>query len=251
MNKYLISLLSLLYLISVPGCVTLQPTGQATTDPPKTPVADNTVAQASSEPEENREYVLQEGDIVEIKLFYNPELNEAVTIRPDGKISLQLVDELIAVGLTPAGLDRVLTEKYSKLLLRPEVAVIVREFSSQKIFVGGEVKDPGLFPATNRLTVLQAIFQAGGYTNTAELTNVVVLRNQGSDKPLFMKLNLIEDLTDPGKNNDFLLKPCDVVFVPMTRIGRLNQFVDQYIEKLIPISKHFGFTYVYELNPSK
>ncbi len=229
----------------------MQPTGQATMDPMKESVVDDMVAQAIAVPEKNREYFLQEGDILDIKFFYNPELNEVVTIRPDGKISLQLVEEIIAAGLTPADLDRVLTKKYSKLLLRPELTVIVREFSSQKIFVGGEVKNPGLFPVTTQLTVLRAIFQAGGYTNTAELTNVVVLRDQGSDKPLFMKVNLIEGLTCPGNNNDFLLKPYDVVFVPMTRIGRLNQFVDQYIEKLIPISKNFGFTYVYELNPDR
>ena len=196
------------------------------------------------EGEANNEYVLQLGDVIDIKLFYNPELNETVTIRPDGKISLQLVDEIEVLGLTPSELDKILTEKYSKILYKADVAVIVKQFTSQKVYVGGEVNLPGLIPYSGKLTSLQAIFQAGGFKNTAKLKNIVILRNQGTEEPLFMTINLKEDLMKHTQNNDILLKPYDVVFVPKTSIAKINQFVDQYIRQLIPVTTTFGFSYV-------
>jgi len=167
-----------------------------------------------------------------------------VTIRPDGKISLQLIDEVEAVGLTPSELDKNLTEKYSEVLNNPEVAVIVKEFTRQKVFVGGEVNLPGLIPYSGKLTCLQAIFQAGGFKNTAKLKNIVILRNQGTEKPLFITINLKADLKKPAQHNDILLKPYDVVFIPKTFIAKLNQFVDQYIRQLLPVTTTVGFSYV-------
>jgi len=127
------------------------------------------------------------------------------------------------------------------------VTVIVKEFSGQKIYVGGEVNSPGIIPLSGKLTSLQAILQAGGFKNTAELKSVVILRNQGTEDPLFMTINLKEDLSTAAHQNDILLKPYDIVFVPKTTIAKMNQFVDQYIEKLIPISKSIGV--FYNLNP--
>jgi len=194
--------------------------------------------------ERNNEYILQFGDVIDIKFYYNPELNERVTIRPDGKISLQLVDEVEAVGLIPSELDRILTEKYSKILSQPEVAVIIQEFAGQKVYVGGEVNSPGLIPISGKLTSLQAIFQAGGFKNTAKLKSIVILRDQGTKKPLFTTINLKEDLKKHTQHNDILLKPYDIIFVPKTTIAKINQFVDQYIKKLLPVSLTVGFSYV-------
>ena len=194
------------------------------------------------------EYVLQHGDSLDIKFFYYPDLNESVTVRPDGRISLQLIGEVDAAGLAPAELDRVLTEKYSKVLRYKEVAVIVKEFAAQRVYVGGEVNLPGSIRVSGRLTSLQAIIQAGGFKDTAELRNVVILRNAGTGKPKFMTVNL-EDGLAAGGQNDVFLRSYDVVFVPKTTIAKMNQFVDQYIDKLIPISRSFGFNYVYNLKP--
>ncbi len=195
------------------------------------------------------EYLLQLGDVIEIKFFYNSELNERVTVRPDGRISLQLIDEVKVAGLTASQLATTLKMKYSRTLRNPELSVIVREFAGLKVYVGGEVNVPGVIPLSGHLTALQAIFHAGGFKNTAELQSIIILRNQEMQKPLFITLNLKEDLADHVQQNDMLLKPYDIVFVPKTTIAKLNQFVDQYIEKLIPISKTFGFSYVYNLNP--
>ena len=199
--------------------------------------------------ETNNEYILQPGNVVDIKYFYNSELNESVKIRPDGRLSLQLIDEVEAAGLTPSELDDILTEKYSKLLRHSEVAVIVREFAGQKVYVGGEVNSPGLIPISGKLTSLQAILQAGGFKDTAEIKSVLILRNQGTQKPLFVNINLKEDLTFYNQHNDILLEPYDIVFVPKTPIAKINSFISQYIDQLIPISRMMGFSWVYNLNP--
>jgi protein involved in polysaccharide export with SLBB domain len=94
-------------------------------------------------PEKPALYIIQPGDQLDIKFFYNPELNENVTVRPDGLISLQLVDEVHASGLTPAQLDDLLTQKYSRELKKPMVTVIMRSFTMQRVYVGGEVNRQG------------------------------------------------------------------------------------------------------------
>jgi len=199
--------------------------------------------------ETKKDYILQLGDVLDIKFFYNQELNELVRVRPDGKISLQLIDEIKAAGLTPSELNKILVEKYSGTIRQPEITVIVKEFANQKVYVGGEVILPGVIPISGKLTCLQAIFQAGGFKHTAKMKSIVVLRNQGSDKPQFITLDLKGDLKTADSKNDILLEPYDIVFVPKTLITEMNEFVDQYIEKLIPISKSVGVSYFYNLRP--
>jgi len=202
-------------------------------------------------PEEINEYKLKVGDTIVIKFFYNPELNEEVIIRPDGKISLQLIDDVVAAGLSPSELDRLLTEKYSKVLKYPEVTVIIKNFAPQVVYVGGEVKAPGFItiPISGQLTTLQAIIKVGGFKNTAELKNVVILRKGKNNKPIFITVNLKDTLKNSQNYSDIFLKPYDIVYVPRTTIAKFNQFVEQYIDKLIPISRTIGFSWVYYLNP--
>jgi protein involved in polysaccharide export with SLBB domain len=196
----------------------------------------------------SKEYHLHAGDVIEVKFFYNPDLNEKTTIRPDGKISLVGIGIVDAATLTPAALEDVLRTRYSARLRYPDLSVIVREFSAQKVYVGGEVGTPGIILVNGKITALQSILQAGGFKKTGELRNVVVLRNQGTSVPLFFTLNLAEDLAGKGIHNDAPLEPYDVVFVPKTTIAKLDDFTEQYFDKLIPISKSIGFTWVYDVS---
>jgi protein involved in polysaccharide export with SLBB domain len=186
-------------------------------------------------PRELPPYVLQLGDVAEIKFFYNPELNERVTIRPDGRIALQLVGEVPAAGSTPAELAELLRERYSHFVPNAEVSVLVREFAGQRVYVGGEVQTPGVIPMSGRVTVLQAIFQAGGFKKTGKVSSVVLLRTQGEKGPLAVVLNLEEDLESLANRNDVFLRPYDVVFVPKTTIAKVNQFVEEYIRNMLPV----------------
>lgn len=193
------------------------------------------------------DYVLQSGDVIDIKFFYNTELNERIIIRPDGKISLQLIDDVKAAGLTAHELDTLLKEKYRDILQTPEIRTIVQQFSAQKVYVGGEVNNPGILPLSANLTTIRAIFGAGGFKNTASLDTVVVIREQQNQQPLFLTLNLKAGLDSKDMTNDIELKPFDVVYVPKTLIAKMDLFMEQYFEKLIPISKNLGFGWVYNL----
>jgi polysaccharide export outer membrane protein len=244
MFKYLSFIVITLLLSDLIGCATPSSTNMSD---PQINNEERIPVQNINEYNNNGEYVLHIGDIIDIKFFYNPELNETLTIRPDGMISLQMIDEVKAEGLTPSELDDILTKKYTDILGHSEVTVIVREFKGYNVFVGGEVNSPGLFMLGPKLTALQAIFQAGGVKNTADLKGVVILRNQNTSTPLFLRLDLDGDLKNAMTKQDIQLKPFDIVFVPKSTIARMDLFVEQYIDKLIPISRSLGI--MYNLNP--
>jgi polysaccharide export outer membrane protein len=178
-------------------------------------------------------YIIQPGDQLDIKLFYNPELNESVTVRPDGKISLQLVDEIPAAGLQPAELDEMLTRQYSRELKNPEVTVIVKSFTGQRIYVGGEVNQQREMTLPPGMTVLQAIFQAGGFMETASPENTILIRLGPKKEPVTMRIDLQDAMMGKGAGANLVLRPFDIVYIPKSRIAEANKWVNQYIEKLI------------------
>jgi polysaccharide biosynthesis/export protein len=183
-----------------------------------------------------QEYRIRAGDLLDIKFFYNSELNEQVTVRPDGRISLQLANDLMAGGLTPAELTEQLKKKYASEIDNPEITVIVRSFSYQRIFVDGEVYRAGLIPLVGQMTVLQSITQAGGKKDTAYLKGVIVIRRTPGEKLVTMQLNLEDALDNTDMTQDIALLPNDIVFVPKSTIANVNVWVDQYIRRNIPVS---------------
>src|SRR5512137_2478425 len=106
-------------------------------------------------------YLISVGDTLDIKFAYNPELNElAVPVRPDGRISLQLANDVPAANLTPDQLRKSLAEKYASELKKPEIAVIVRTFTSHRVFVDGEVVYPGMVEIKGPTTLMQVLSQS-------------------------------------------------------------------------------------------
>jgi polysaccharide export outer membrane protein len=189
-------------------------------------------------------YVINAGDQLDIKFFYNPELNEPVTVRPDGKISLQLIDEIQAAGLQPSQLDQKLTDLYSQELKKPVLTVIVRSFTGQRVYVGGEVNRQGLITLQPGLTALQAVFQSGGFMETAQPAETLIIRKGADNKPIPLRIDLSEVMAagDPGV--DYPLQPDDIVYVPKSAIATANKFVNQYIENLLLFrGVSLGFSY--------
>jgi protein involved in polysaccharide export with SLBB domain len=203
------------------------------------------MTRANATPQLRPEYVIRAGDLLDIKFYYNPDLNEQVTVRPDGRISLQLIGEVIVTGLTPSQLTKKLIETYAPELKHPEITVIVRSFEAQKVFVDGEVARPDMFPLVGFMTVLQAISRAGGLKDTARATEVVVIRRGQEDKPVSISLNLRKVIDGTDMSQDILLTPYDIVYVPKSSIAQINVWVDQYIRKNVPIPIGMG----YNLNP--
>jgi protein involved in polysaccharide export with SLBB domain len=191
------------------------------------------------------DYRLQYGDVLDIKFFYNPELNETIPVRTDGRISLQLIGDVDVSGLTPADLRAELMKRYAGTLKQPEVAVIVRTMAPRRIYVGGEVNTPGLLQMADRLTLLQGVFEAGGFKRSSKVSNVVVLRYQGTNQPKFMTVNLEPALKKGDPRADIALEPYDIVWVPKTKIAKADDFMDQYFRQLVPIPLSLGVSYVW------
>lgn len=237
--------------------------------PASLPVVAMQAAPASA-PIASRSYLLQSGDAFDVKLFYTPELNESVVVRPDGKISLQLVGEVQAAGHSPGEIEQELHSLYAKALRNPAVTVVVKQFKPQQVFVSGEVRTPGAVVLQDDMTALQAIAHAGFFTRDAEARNVVVLRYKGSGGPEFILLDMKAMMdgehgtaklgngarkpgVDPGipKSGDVMLQPMDVVFVPQSHIASVADFFNRYVNNIIPLWRNLGFSMVYYTNNAR
>jgi polysaccharide biosynthesis/export protein len=185
-------------------------------------------------------YTIGVGDQLHIRFYFHEELNEDLPVRPDGRVSLQLVDDVQVVGLTPAEAAKVLKVSYAKLLRKPDITVQVVQSAPRRIYVGGEVHKPGLIETGDVITAVKAIMQAGGVKDTANLESVVVLRYRAGMAPEFLRVNLRDDIKTGTKQEDIPLRAYDVVFVPKTFIATANQFVSQYIDKMIPLDRNVG-----------
>jgi len=159
------------------------------------------------------DYILGEEDHIEVLVWKNEELSRTVFIRPDGKISLPLIGDVQAAGLTPNELKdsiKVLLRRYKKA---PEVSIIVREINSLSIFLIGEVLRPGKIQLRSQTTLLQAITLAGGFTEYADRKKIVVLRKEnGVERRLSINYNDI--LSGKHSEANVLLKRGDTILVP-------------------------------------
>ena len=173
------------------------------------------------------------GDEVEVKFFYTPKLDEKQMVRPDGTITLQLLGKVRAQGKTPEELRNDLLRLYAPELKKPKIEVLVRNKSDRKVYVSGEVKTPGNVELKGDLTVLEAIKQAGGFLRPgADTRNVLVVR-QKNGKQSGCILNL-QKVMEGQEEPLFFLQPRDVVYVPSTSITKVNDWVEQYINRMIP-----------------
>jgi protein involved in polysaccharide export with SLBB domain len=205
----------------------------------------------------SQSYLLGVGERIAVRFYYNDKLNEEVIIRPDGRISLQLIGDVTAAGLKPAQLEALLVEKYTTFIDSPKVAVIVKdvkmpeatvivkETASQKIYIGGEVANPKLIPIQGTLRLLDAVILAGGERDSAEISNAVLIRYDGSEEPVVYSVNLKEILS--GSMPDINLRSYDIVYLPKKDIAKAELFLKQYIYNLLP--SHVLFSFPYNLNP--
>jgi protein involved in polysaccharide export with SLBB domain len=208
---------------------------------------DQASAAGAGVPMKIQPYAIQPGDELDVKFFYNPELNETVLVRPDGMITLQLVDDVKVAGLTPSEVDNLLTERYAKELRKPVLSVIVKTFTGQRVFVGGEVVQPGLITLSPGMRPVQAVFQAGGFLGTAKPEAAIVIRKGEGNKPIPVLLDLDQAMQGMGAGASFELQPDDIVYVPKSAIAKVNKFVDEYIQGMLMFNG-WSFGIGYELD---
>ncbi|PYM33960.1 MAG: hypothetical protein DME17_16880 [Candidatus Rokuibacteriota bacterium] len=159
------------------------------------------------------DYKIGPEDLLDIAVWNNTAMSRAVPVRPDGKISLPLVNDVQAAGLTPMQLREVLVGKLTAYIPRPEVSVIVREVHSFKVSVIGEVKKAGQYELKSRATVLDLIALAGGLTPFASPSRIVVLRQEGTTTTR-IPFNYKKATSSTPPREDVALQPGDVIVVP-------------------------------------
>jgi polysaccharide export outer membrane protein len=156
------------------------------------------------------EYRIGPEDVLDIVVWKTPELARTVQVRPDGRISLPLVNDLEAANLTPMELKAALTKGYKPFITEPEISVIVKEVHSVKVSVIGLVKTPGRFELRSRATVLDALALAGGFTDFAKRDRIVIRRQDGTG----VAFNYTKVLDDPDAKDNIVLMPGDIIIVP-------------------------------------
>jgi polysaccharide export outer membrane protein len=158
----------------------------------------------------NEEYRLGPEDVVDVFVWKEPDLSTTVVIRPDGFISLPLVNEVLASGKTVEELKKEIRDRLTEFLAEPVVSLVLKEINSPRITVLGEVRDPNVYKIGQRATVFDAIAMAGGFTEFAARSEVTVIRN-GVTGVRRIQLDLRELVQGPGEL--FYLRPSDTVYV--------------------------------------
>ena len=162
------------------------------------------------------EYLIGRGDVLEIAVWDNATISRTVLVRPDGRISLPLLHDLQAAGMTPMQLREFLEKTLVRYIEKPTVSVIVREVHSYQVSVVGQVKTPGRFQLTDHATVLDVLAMAGGLTEFADRGRITVLRRVNSKTeyiPFAYNRLVSRDGTNGGQAN-FFLQGDDIVLVP-------------------------------------
>ena len=202
MTKQLVTWASLLLsIVAVP--TRAQDTKQQST------AAATAKAPATSDPN----YVIGAQDVLDIDVWKEAELTRAVPVRPDGKISLPLLNDVQAAGLTPTQLSEEITTALKKFITDPQVTVIVTQINSQRVYILGQMTRPGAYPLLPGMTVLQALSSAGGFTPFANMKKIYVLRIQGGKQEKF-PFNYKEVVKGKNAEQDIALKAGDQIVVP-------------------------------------
>ena len=156
-------------------------------------------------------YKIGPQDVLRVDVWKETEISRSVPVRPDGKISLPLLNDVQAAGLTAMELANTITEGLKKFINNPQVTVTVSEINSRRVYVTGEVTRPGAFPLLPNMTALQALTSAGGFTQFSNPKKIYVLRNENGKqvKHPFNYKSVVD-----GKQDDIPLQPGDTIVVP-------------------------------------
>jgi polysaccharide export outer membrane protein len=173
------------------------------------------------------EYVIGDEDALRISVWQNPDLDQEAIVRPDGKISVPLIGDVPARGLTITQLDEDMTRRLSEYVRAPEISISLSKIGGSKVILLGEIGKPGIYAMTGQKTLLEAIGMAGGFTRDAVPSSIVLIRG-GLLHPKAERINLSKAL----KGKDFIrqnivLQAEDVVFIPKKFIANLNYFLMQ------------------------
>jgi len=179
--------------------------------PGKAATSDSAAAQKPAAQDPN--YVIGPQDVLDISVWKEAELTRTVPVRPDGKISMPLLNDVQAAGLTPTQLAEQITNALKKFVAEPQVTVIVSQINSQRVYILGEVNRAGAYPLLPQMTILQALSSAGGFTQFANLKKIYMFRLENG-KQVKYPFNYKEVIGGKRPDEDVTLKAGDTIVVP-------------------------------------
>jgi len=178
------------------------------------------------------EVLLYPGDEFDVRFRFWPELDNNLRVRPDGKVSLQFIDDVYVKGMTPQQLDDYLTKAYKKWLKNPEITVITRFLSRERVYIEGAVANKGVISLSGNMTLMDAIIEIGGLHQDAELSNVLLLRHV--DGKRYLASFDLTKIFNNIESEPIHLVAQDIIYVPFSKISKLNTWVKQHFTNMIP-----------------
>lgn len=176
-------------------------------------------------------YMIRAGDDLTVRFYYNPQLDEDIRVRPDGRISLSLIGELPAAGKQPEQLSNDITTAYARFFVKSTAVVIVRHPADEFVFIAGEVRTPGQIDIQQGArTVLDSIAASGGVTDNATLRSVILVRRSNiPDRPMVTELNLARALSGADTAQNLALAPGDLIYVPKSGMADTNLAIHLFL----------------------
>ncbi len=176
-------------------------------------------------------YTISEGDVLDVRVWQNDDLNGELTVRPDGMVSFPLVGDIQAEDLTVPEFSHDLVAALKEYIRNPQVSVSIKQIAGKKIIVLGQVKTPGVYAVTGKRTILEAVGMAGGFTQHAVIKSVILVRGGLAD-PKPQRLNLIKSLRNGDMKENVVLQSGDIVYVPKKYLANLNYYVGLILDPL-------------------
>jgi polysaccharide export outer membrane protein len=173
----------------------------------------NSGIEMSKPPNADPDYVIGADDVLSVDVWKEPDHSRTVPVRPDGKISLPLLNDFDAAGLTPTQLASSIAARLRTIVVNPQVTVIVTQINSRRIYVLGEVIRAGAYPLASDMTVLQALSTAGGFTPFADVNKIHVIRTE-KDRQVILHFRYKEVISGQKPEQNIRLKPGDSIVVP-------------------------------------
>jgi protein involved in polysaccharide export with SLBB domain len=180
-------------------------------------------------------YRVYPGDVLDVNPPSAPELARTVTVQPDGRISLPLIKPVMVADRSVLEVQAALSQAYAGQLLRPQVDVSVKQAAPLQIFVGGEVKTPGVYAMPGDINALQGVILAGGFLPTSRRQEVVVIRRGADGRPMMRTVDLRAAIYSPNGRDAVALRRSDIIYVPRSSIAEIDAFVQQYLVQTMPI----------------
>lgn len=179
-------------------------------------------------------YLMRPGDVFDVLFEYTPEFNQTVTVQPDGYIALRDVGDMYVAGLATPDVTQKLAETYGKILNKPVISILLKDFEKPYFIADGQVGHPGKYELRGDTTVVQAVAMAGGFLNSAKHSNVVLFRRVSDEWVESKVLDVKKMQNSRNLTEDVHLRPGDMVFVPKNAISKIQPFLPTTSLNMIP-----------------